>query len=222
MPIPDSPMHQRQRARLIRDAIGQLGDAHICNAMARLPRHAFLPDDAQGQAYVDAPVSIGAGQTISQPSLIAHMLGLLQLQAGMRVLDIGAGSGYVTALLAMLVGPDGQVFARERQGRLAARALDILPLCRRGDWARIDYEHGDGFAGWPEQAPYHAIHVGAVFPRDHSALEAQLAIGGRLIQPITRDDEQVLQLVERVSDDDWRRQDDLFVRFVPMLPGLEC
>ncbi|MFW5845173.1 MAG: protein-L-isoaspartate O-methyltransferase [Planctomycetota bacterium] len=216
----DGQVHERSRQRLVRNALAQCPDERVVEAMAKLPRHWFLPDDAQGQAYVDAPMPIGAGQTISQPSLIAHMLAQLRLRPGYRVLDIGAGSGYATALLAMLVGPEGAVFARERQGVLAERAKILLADIASDDWAPITIEHADGSEGWPEWAPYDAIHVAAAFPTDSSALARQLSVDGRLIQPVTKARMgQQLQLIIRHPDDQFEIHDDLPVRFVPIVEG---
>lgn len=203
------------RARMVRDQLADCADARVVAAMGALPRERFMPPQARGKAYVDGAVEIGAGQTISQPRLVAQMLALLALTPGMRALDVGCGSGYVAALLAHLVAP-GVVHAIERQPALVARTAPLLAELAPN--ARLVL--GDGLLGLPAQAPFAAIHVAAACPRIPRALTDQLAPGGRLVIPVgPYGGIQELVLVERHADG-WRESRHGEVRFVPGLPGV--
>ncbi len=153
-------------------------DPRVLEAMRTVPRHLFLSPDLWGEAYADHPVRIGCGQTISQPYMVAIMTELLALAPEDRVLEIGTGSGYQTAILARLAR---EVISIERHQALADRAQQRL--------AEMGYDNatvlaGDGSAGWPEGAPYDAILVTAGSPSLPASLKAQLAEGGRLVCPI--------------------------------------
>ena len=179
-------------------------------------RHRFIPTELRARAYADSALAIDAGQTISQPRLVAQMLTLLALDAGDRVLDVGCGSGYVSTLLARLVAPGGEVYAVERQPALVGHARD--PLAELAP--HVHLRLGDGLLGLPEHAPYDAIHVAAACPRIPRALRDQLAIGGRMVLPVgPYGDIQELMLVERLVDG-WRESAHGAVRFVPGLPGV--
>ena len=118
---------------MVRDQLAECADTRVVAAMAEVPRHAFVPSSASLAAYADAPFAIGAGQTISQPRIVAEMLALVDAQPGQTVLDVGSGSGYVSALLARLVAPSGVVYALERQSLLVAAARDPLTKYARSD-----------------------------------------------------------------------------------------
>lgn len=204
--MPD-PVTARHRQRMVRDQLADCADARVVAAMAALPREDFVPPDARALAYHDGALPIAAGQTISQPRVVALMLAALRLAPGMRVLDVGCGSGYAAALLADLVAP-GPVIAIERQSAL------VEPARRRLASRNVQVHHADGAAGWPVGAPYDAIHVAAAAEAVPPALLAQLAPGGRLVIPLGPEDAQELWLCEGGA-----RTSLGPVRFVPFLGG---
>ena len=187
-------------------------DEPVLAAMERVPRHEFAPERYRDQAYQDHPLPIGEGQTISQPYIVALMLEALELLPTDRVLEIGTGSGYVTALLAELTG---QVISIERHESLAESARRLL--------ADLGYSNarvvtGDGTRGFPEAAPYDAIMVSAAALAVPPALLAQLAEGGRMIIPVGADDAQQLRLL-RMENGQPKIQFRELCRFVPLITG---
>lgn len=168
-------------------------DEHVLAAMARVPRHVFVPASFREQAYDDNPLPIGSGQTISQPYIVALMLEQLALAPHHTVLEIGTGSGYQTALLAELAG---HVYSMERHPSLAAVAESTI---RSLGYANVTVRVGDGSLGWPERAPFDAIIVSAATPQFPQTLFDQLRENGRLVVPIGPPDAQVLQVA-------WRQQ----------------
>ena len=164
--------------------------ARVLDAMARVPRHEFTPERYRGQAYEDHPLPIAEEQTISQPYIVAIMLEALALQPSDKVLEIGTGSGYVTALLAELAE---QVVSIERHASLAAAAGQLLSAM---GYQNVKVITGDGYAGFAECAPYDKIIVSAAAPELPQALLNQLAAGGRMIVPVGREEAQQLQLIE--------------------------
>jgi protein-L-isoaspartate(D-aspartate) O-methyltransferase len=150
-------------------------DLSVLHAIDEVPRHIFVPTAVRHRAYEDSALPIGSGQTISQPSIHARYLELLGLTGKEKVLEIGTGSGYQTALLAKLAA---QVFTIERIGPLLERAKDIL---RQVGASNVSYMLGDGTLGWSQFAPYDAILVGAAAPEIPPAYVEQLAEGGRLL-----------------------------------------
>ena len=166
----------------------------MLRAFDTVPRHAFLPDAVQHRAYEDAALPIGYGQTASQPSLQALYLQLLRPQSGERVLEVGTGSGYQTALLARLAG---HVYSIERVRELSARARAAIDALRIDNVALLV---GDGTIGWSRFAPYDAILVAAGAPSIPAALVDQLANGGRMLIPLGGLEEQQLTLVRKVPD----------------------
>jgi protein-L-isoaspartate(D-aspartate) O-methyltransferase len=189
-----------------------VSDPRVLDAMMRVPRHLFAPDRYREQAYEDHPLPIGQGQTISQPYIVALMLEALALQPGDRVLEVGTGSGYVTALLAELVT---QVISIERHGRLADGARELLA---RLGYSNVQVVVGDGSEGFAEVAPYNAILVSAAAREIPEALIAQLAEGGRMIVPIGGEDSQQLQFV-RMEGGQPRIALRELCRFVPLVAG---
>lgn len=188
-------------------------EARLLAAMGKVRRHLFIPESYRetGDAYGDHPVPIGLEQTISQPFIVAYMIGKLELQPGERVLEIGAGSGYQAAVLAEL---GARVFAIELVPGLARHAGAVLEAEGYAD--RVQVLAGDGYHGWPEHAPFDAI-VGACAPADEPvALFDQLKDGGRAIFPIGGAGEQRLVII-RKKGGRLTRQNDLPVRFVPMV-----
>jgi protein-L-isoaspartate(D-aspartate) O-methyltransferase len=191
-----------------------ISDPRVLDAMLRVPRHEFVSPEQRAQAYEDHPLPIGEGQTISQPYVVALMLEALQLAPDDKVLEVGAGSGYATALLAELAA---QVYAIERHDVLAVSARDVL--------ARLGYNNvrvltGDGSLGLPAVAPFDAILVSAAAPDLPSALIAQLREGGRMIVPVGTGDSQQLQFIRIVNGQPVITQREA-VRFVPLIQNGE-
>jgi protein-L-isoaspartate(D-aspartate) O-methyltransferase len=189
---------------------GGIRDLAVLRAVDLTPRHMFVPTGVRHRAYEDSALPIGSGQTISQPSVHARYLELLRLTGVERVLEVGTGTGYQTALLSHLAA---QVFSIERVPALYERARDIL---RQLDVRNVSMLLGDGTIGWREYAPYDAILVSAGAPELPAPLVEQLADGGTLLIPLGTKDEQVLVSVERRGTEVVRR-DIVPVRFVPLL-----
>jgi len=168
-----------------------IADERVLAVMASLPRHLFVPEALKAQAYKDNALPIAGGQTISQPSIVARMTELLELTGGEKVLEIGAGTGYQTAVLASL---SRKVFAIERLANLAAEAEQRL---RAIGFRNVTLKAGDGTAGWDVYHPFDAILVAAGGPAIPEPLVKQLSVGGRLIIPIG--DEQRSQQLIRVT-----------------------
>jgi len=165
----------------------------VLEAMARVPRHYFVPWSLRGQAYDDHPLRIGMGQTISQPYMVARMTELLDPEPAERILEIGTGSGYQAAVLSMLAG---EVVTIERHERLLRKAAARL---REAGCVNVIVQQGDGTRGCPEWAPYDAILVTAGAPRIPKELTKQLAVGGRMVCPVGTREEQVLMVVEQTE-----------------------
>jgi len=182
----------------------------VLAAMARVPRHLFVPPAEQPRAYADMALPIAAGQTISQPYIVALMADSLELSGRERVLEIGTGSGYAAAILAECAA---EVVTIERQLALIAAAARTL---HELGYTTIRIIHSDGSTGWPELAPYDAISVPAGAPAVPPDLLDQLADGGRLVIPIGPADEQHLIRMTRRGRD-WRREELGAVRFVPLI-----
>lgn len=185
-------------------------DLGVLHAIATVPRHRFVPEAMRHRAYEDVPLPIGAGQTISQPFVHARSLELLRLKGGDRVLEVGAGSGYQTALLATLAST---VLAVERVPELAKAARDALELAGVRNATVVV---GDGTLGWRPYAPFDAIVVSAASPAIPKPLIEQLADGGRLVIPLGDQESQVLTLVEKAGEQ-IRTSTTTGVRFVPLL-----
>lgn len=185
---------ERQRRELI-ETIRERGitDLEVLRAFDQVPRHLFVPDAVQHRAYEDAPLPIGYGQTASQPSIQALYLQLLEPRPGDRVLEVGTGSGYQTALLAALAG---NVYSIERIRELSIRARQVLDQLR---FTNIALLVGDGTIGWSRYAPYDQILVAAGAPSAPQALLGQLAPGGRMLIPIGDRQEQHLTLFRRTE-----------------------
>lgn len=187
-------------------------DMAVLRAVAMVPRHLFLPESLRQRAYEDAALPIGQGQTISQPFVQARSCELMRLTGRERVLEIGTGSGYQTALLAMLAET---VFSVERIAELARRAHDVL---KTTGFTNVSVLHADGTLGWKGCAPYDAIVVSAACPDVPRPLIEQLVPGGRLVIPVGTRDTQVLTLVMRHAEGEGFDSAPVHdVRFVPLL-----
>jgi protein-L-isoaspartate(D-aspartate) O-methyltransferase len=198
---------RRRLVELLREK--GIRDLAVLRAFDMTPRHAFVPTGVRHRAYEDAPLQIGSGQTISQPSIHARYLEILAFKGGERVLEIGTGSGYQTVLLSHLVA---QVFTIERIAALFTSAREAI---NRAGASNVSMLLGDGTVGWREYAPYDAILVSAGGPSVPQALIDQLADGGRMLVPIGSKEEQILTLVTRRGADIETR-DVAPVRFVPL------
>ncbi len=186
-------------------------DPAVLAALRRVPRHRFVPERFLAQAYADHPLPIGHGQTISQPSLVGLMTQFLALTPDARVLEVGTGSGYQAAVLAEIVR---EVYTVEIVAPLAREAA--ARLAQLG-YARVAVRAGDGYAGWPEAAPFDAIIVTCAPERVPPALREQLKPGGRLCIPVgPAGGEQELRLLEKDAEGALRLRAVLPVRFVPM------
>jgi protein-L-isoaspartate(D-aspartate) O-methyltransferase len=185
-------------------------DLAVLHAINDIPRHLFVPSGVGHRAYEDSALPIGNGQTISQPSIHARYLELLQLKGTEKVLEIGTGSGYQTALLARLAA---QVFSIERVGPLLDRAKEVL---QQLGIRNVSFLLGDGTLGWRQYAPYDAILVSAAAPTVPPAYFEQLVDGGRLLIPLGDRAEQKLYLFTKHGDTIDQREL-LPVRFVPLL-----
>ncbi len=199
------------RLRMVEQQIVRRGvaDAAVLDAMRTVPRHEFVPPESEVSAYDDGPLQIGHGQTISQPYIVALMTELIGPRPGMRVLEIGSGCGYQSAVLAAC---GCVVFAVEIDPELAAGSRERL--ARLGIDA-VSVRRGDGALGWPEEAPFDACLVAAAPETPPPALFDQLRTGGRLVIPLGAD-EQTLYVFTRTRDG-WERRRVLDVRFVPLV-----
>ncbi len=203
-----------RRARLVMDLRqGGVTDRAVLAAIETVPRHEFVPPAFADRAWDNAPLPIGAGQTISQPLIVALMTQALEVQKRHKVLEIGTGSGYQTAILAKLCR---RVYTIERIRELSARAEELLArLGIRNVTAML----GDGSKGWPEQAPFDRIMVTAAAGQVPEALLNQLAVGGIMVVPVGESvEEQVLVRVKR-NERGFEHELLTGVRFVPLVEG---
>ncbi len=199
------------RRRLIEELQRKgIRDLTVLKAFDDVPRHEFVPTGLRHRAYEDCPLPIGNGQTISQPWVHAKYLEVLALTGKERVLEIGTGSGFLSALLTKLAG---QVFSIERIAPLAEQARDAL---RRCGIEHVIQRVGDGTLGWPEYGPYDAILVGAASPDVPQPLLDQLAVGGQLLIPVGDRETQHLLRIRRTADGYERTTLDA-MRFVPLI-----
>jgi protein-L-isoaspartate(D-aspartate) O-methyltransferase len=213
----DDDRWRAARERLVADHLVPQGisDSATLAAMRAVPRHRFVPADQQPYAYENTPLPIGHDQTISQPVVVAFMTQLVRPRAGMRVLEVGTGSGYQAAVLAET---GARVWTIEIFRALAEEAR--ARLARLG-YRGVTVRHGDGYAGWPEEAPFDAIVVTAGADSIPPALIQQLAPGGRLVMPVGDPLlDQELVLVEKDASGRVASRRLLPVRFVPLLRGV--
>lgn len=187
---------KKERLAMVEEQLRRRGisDLRVLEAMAKVPRHLFVPGNYQAAAYDDRPLPIGEGQTISQPYMVAVMTESLDLKGEERILEIGTGSGYQAAILAEL---SQKVFTIERIPLLIEKARKSL---RELGYTNISYRTGDGSKGWPEEAPFDGIIVTAGAPDTPQTLKSQLAEGGRLVIPTGPRYTQTLYKVTRKGD----------------------
>jgi protein-L-isoaspartate(D-aspartate) O-methyltransferase len=186
-------------------------DPLVVEAMCQVPRHLFVEEALQGQAYSDYPLPIGERQTISQPFTVALMTQSLQLRGGEKVLEIGTGSGYQAAVLARIAS---RVYTVERFPVLARRARRILDAIGANT---VNIRLSDGTSGWEDEAPFDAIIITAGAPSIPLQYREQLAVGGRLVIPVGTMGTQVLKRVVRVGEKEYAEEDLLDCRFVPLV-----
>ncbi|KHK92952.1 protein-L-isoaspartate(D-aspartate) O-methyltransferase [Novosphingobium malaysiense] len=188
-----------------------ISDERLLNSMRQVPRHMFVDEDLRHRAYDDSALPIAAGQTISQPYIVARMIAAAEIGPQDRVLEVGLGSGYAAAVMSRM---SAQVFAIDRIPELVERAREIL--------AELGYDNikvctGDGTSGWPEMAPFDVIVASAGAPQVPPALLSELAPGGRLVIPVGDEGLQRLLLVRRVGPDAFEESELEPVRFVPLI-----
>jgi protein-L-isoaspartate(D-aspartate) O-methyltransferase len=189
-------------------------DPRVLAAMGKVPRDRFVPEDLRSQAYEDYPLPIGLGQTISQPYIVALMTQWAEVKPGDKVLEVGTGSGYQAAVLAEL---SDRVFSIELLPELAEAARTRL---RDLGYGRVQVKSGDGYKGWPEEAPFDAILVTATAPEVPPALKAQLKEGGRLVIPVGAPESVQELLLLRTVKGELKEERRVPVRFVPLVkPG---
>jgi protein-L-isoaspartate(D-aspartate) O-methyltransferase len=213
---PQAPMAntEQRRHRFVSEQVEGRGvhDPLVLAAMRRVPRELFVPKKLRDAAYADHPLPIGAGQTISQPYIVAFMIDALCLRGGEKVLEVGAGSGYAAAVLAKIARG---VYTIERIGHLAKMAASNL---EKAGCSNVHVRHADGTKGWVEEAPFDAILVSAGAPDVPKTLERQLAIGGRMVVPVGPERHvQALLRITRVTEDKFERENIADVRFVSLI-----
>ncbi|MFT4682439.1 MAG: protein-L-isoaspartate(D-aspartate) O-methyltransferase [Flavobacteriales bacterium] len=207
----DTAKHKGNR-RLLVEVIKNKGvkDEVVLNAMLQVPRHLFMNSAFERQAYEDKAFRIGAGQTISQPYTVGFQSQLLDISKGMKVLEIGTGSGYQAAVLHAM---GAKVYSVERQKELFDHTKQLLP----GLGFRVKCFYGDGYAGLPSFAPFDRVIITAGAPMIPEALVQQLKIGGIMVIPISKDEEEVMTTVLKRADGSIETREHGTFRFVPML-----
>ena len=201
-----------QRRKMVEEQLVERGinDLRLLEVVSRVPRHLFVQESLQHRAYGDTPLPIGENQTISQPYIVGAMTEALDLKGEERVLEIGTGSGYQTAIIAELCR---QVFTIERLNNLSRKAQNILESL---NYMNIVFKMFDGTYGWPDQAPFDAILITASAPEIPGSLVKQLGDGGRLVAPIGEADKQKLVVLTK-NGDRVSRRDLGDCKFVPLI-----
>lgn len=211
----DTPRHHGRRRRMLEELREKgITSEEVLQAMERVPRHLYIDPTFEDKAYTDIPIRISDKQTISQPFTVAYQTQLLELKAGMKVLEIGTGSAYQASVLAEM---GVQVYTIERIRNLYLKARHQLDL---QNYFRIRMRYGDGFEGWPEEAPFDRIIVTAAAPNLPTKLKKQLKVGGMINIPVGEEGaEQRLWHIVRKTEEVFEQKDKGAVRFVPMLEG---
>jgi len=186
-------------------------DPRVIDAMLKVPRHKFVEEALAGKAYQDAPLPIGEKQTISQPYMVAVMSEALMLDGSERVLEVGTGSGYQAAVLALLAD---RVFSLERIPSLARRARKVLD---DNGFSKVNIRLADGTVGWQGMGPFDGIIVTAGAPKVPQEYQDQLSLGGRLIIPVGDRESQILMRITRVGEAEYKEEKMLGCRFVPLI-----
>lgn len=205
---------EKARLAMVKDQIEARGirDSNVLRALRRVPRHQFVPPEMVPHAYEDRPLPVGHGQTISQPYIVAFMTGALEVGPEDRVLEIGTGSGYQAAVLALIAK---HVYTIEIVPTLARTSKALLHTLGHYN---VTVREGDGYKGWPEEAPFDRVILTAAPPELPQALVDQLKPGGRLIAPVGTADQDLI-IVEKQKDGSLKKRSVLPVRFVPMVKG---
>ena len=207
------PDMEELRRNMVERQIARRGiaDASVLRAMGEVPRERFIAAHLRAHAYDDMPLPVEAGQTISQPYIVARMIEAAALGAGDRVLEVGVGSGYAAAIMSRIAA---HVWAIDRHSELTQ-----LAQCRLAElhYDNVSVRTADGTRGWPEEAPFNAIIVSAGAPAAPAPLMTQLAIGGRMVIPVGGVGEQRLIRLIRRDKDDYQRDELEAVRFVPLI-----
>ncbi|MGB4652474.1 protein-L-isoaspartate(D-aspartate) O-methyltransferase [Methanothrix sp.] len=199
-----------QKKRLLDGMRGRINES-VLDAMSRIPRELFVPEQLRDRAYEDTPLPIGLGQTISAPHMVAIMSDLLDVRPGMKILEVGGGSGYHAAVLAALTGPQGRVYSVERMPDLAAAARRNL---QAAGIENVTVVEGDGSLGLPEHAPYDRISVAASAPKIPEPLKEQLQVGGKMVLPVGGGSQELI-LVTRKNG--LLAEEKMGVIFVPLI-----
>ncbi len=181
----------------------------VLRAMEEVERSHFVPEDLREHAYADRPLPIGREQTISQPFIVAYMAEALGVSRGDKVLEIGAGCGYNAAILSRIADHVHSIEIVEWLADMARSNLDAAGI------ENVTVRHGDGFAGWPAEAPFDAVMITAAPPEIPEPLKQQLKIGGRLLAPVGVGSQQLV-LIEKIGEGEYREHPLIPVRFVPM------
>lgn len=210
----DSYKHKGMRQKLV-DSIRRKGIAEeaVLEAINRVPRHLFMDEAFLGFAYEDKAFQIGEGQTISQPYTVAYMTAMLEVEPGMKVLEIGTGSGYQACVLAEM---GAKVFSIERYRKLYEKAKKLLTAIGYG---RIKIFFGDGYRGLPSYAPFDRIIITAAAPEIPQDLLRQLRTGGIMVLPLGVEEDQVMVKITKTGANDYKKEAGDTFRFVPLLPG---
>ncbi|MHC1630907.1 MAG: protein-L-isoaspartate O-methyltransferase [Methanotrichaceae archaeon] len=199
------------REAMLRRIRGNVSDQVIA-ALAKTPREFFVPENIRQMAYKNHPLPIGQGQTISAPHMVAIMCDVLDLHEGMKVLDIGTGSGYHAAVMANMVGPEGHIYSIERIPEMIDLARNNL---KNTGVTNVTVMEGDGSAGFPEHAPYDRINVACTAPKVPQPLKEQLKLGGKLVIPVGTCYQELLLIIR--TDRNFEVEHHGGVVFVPLI-----